>query len=265
MIYWRLQLALAVLHALANGSQDQNNISNNDYLCSHPPYRVHKLSSSPLVIYIPGFLTSLEREHLKSVSERSFRRSVIAGLEGTKSSTIRTSQSTDVQRDAVVRCIEQRALEFQGFDVQESHLEPLQLVKYGPGEHYDYHTDWFTDPQYYTSYNGGNRLSSFFVYVHVSNDTTGGGTNFPHIDPPKDERWCGWVDCDEPYANGVTFRPVEGNAVFWENLTPDGIGDSRTEHAGLPVTSGDKIGMNIWTRQVPLIEELRREDLPLDF
>ncbi|KAH8897903.1 hypothetical protein GQ53DRAFT_778128 [Thozetella sp. PMI_491] len=225
----------------------------------------HILSSSPLIVYIQGFLTNDEREHLKQVSKNSFRQSVIAGLDGAAKSSTRTSQSTDVRRDAVVKCIEQRALDFQGFDVQESHLEPLQLVKYGPGEHYDFHTDWFTDPQYYTSFNGGNRLSSFFVYVQVLNDTTGGGTNFPFIEPPKDERWCGFVECDEPYANGVTFRPVEGNAIFWENLTPGGVGDMRTEHAGLPVTTGSKIGMNIWTRQVPQSEEVRREDLPLDF
>ncbi len=103
------------------------------------------------------------------------------------------------------------------------------------------------------------------MYVHVSNDTTGGGTNFPLVDPPKDERWCGLVECDEPYANGVTFRPVLGNAIFWENLTPGGQGDPRTEHAGLPLTSGEKIGMNIWTRQMPMSELVRKEDEPLDF
>jgi len=165
----------------------------------------------------------------------------------------------------VVRCIEHRALRFQGFDVREEQLEPLQLVKYGPSERYDFHTDWLSDPQYTTSFNGGNRLTSFFVYVHVSNDTTGGGTNFPSVAPPSDERWCGLVECDEPYANGLTFRPIEGNAIFWENLAPDGIGDPRTEHAGLPVTTGSKIGMNIWTRQAPISYEVRRQDLPLDF
>jgi prolyl 4-hydroxylase len=133
-------------------------------------------------------------------------------------------------------------------------------VKYDPGEHYHFHTDWFTDPRYFFSFNGGNRQSSFFVFVHVSNDTTGGGTNFPLVDPPRDERWCGLVDCDEPYDNGITFRPIEGNAIFWENLGPGGVGDKRTLHAGLPVTTGEKIGMNIWTRQAPLSEEARGAD-----
>ncbi len=259
-------VVLAALQVLRVGSLDTEIATANDtFVCTHPTYKVIKVSSSPLIIYLQNFLTPYEQEHLKEISRNSFRRSAIAGTDGAETSRTRTSQSTDVRRDDTVRCIEERALTFQGFDTKESQLEPLQLVKYTVGEQYDFHTDWFTDPQYYTSYNGGNRFSSFFVYVHVSNDTTGGGTNFPYVDPPKDERWCSFVECDEPYANGVTFRPRRGNAIYWENLTPRGDGDIRTEHAGLPVTSGEKIGMNIWTRQVAMSEEIRRENEPLDF
>lgn len=139
-------------------------------------------------------------------------------------------------------------------------MEPLQLVKYGVGEQYKFHTDWFTNPDNAIASVGGNRISSFFAYVYVSNDTTGGGTNFPILDAPKDERWCRVLDCDEPYENGVTFRPIEGNAVYWENLFPNGVGDERMLHAGLPVTTGQKIGMNIWTRQAPLSEDIRGKD-----
>lgn len=174
---------------------------------------------------------------------------------------MRTSQSTTVPRDGMVRCIETRALAFQGYDTPRSHLEPLQLVRYGPTERYHFHTDWFTDDA--ATRHGGNRVSSFFAYVHVVNGTTGGGTNFPHLDAPADARWCdaGIVDCDEPWDRGVTFRPVAGNAVYWENLLPNGRGDGRTLHAGLPVTSGGKIGMNIWTRQLPLGDDIRGEDV----
>lgn len=141
----------------------------------------------------------------------------------------------------------------------KSHIEPLQLVKYGQGQRYHFHTDWFTDPKHTTASQGGNRISSFFGYVSVVN-VTGGGTNFPMLDAPHDERWCEFIDCDEPWENGVTFRPVEGNFVYWENLLWDGTGDQRNLHAGLPVTSGQKVGMNIWTRQAPLSKELRGEE-----
>lgn len=194
-------------------------------------------------------------------SKDSFAHSGVTGQGGEHTiHSVRTSQSTSVSRDDVVRCIEDRALAFQGHDIPRTHVEPLQLVKYGIGERYHFHTDWFTDPSYATAALGGNRVSSFFAYVHVSNDTSGGGTNFPLLNAPRSDKWCDVVDCDEPYDNGVTFRPVEGNAVYWENLFPNGVGDERNLHAGLPVTSGSKIGMNIWTRQAPLGEEIRGKD-----
>ncbi len=82
------------------------------------------------------------------------------------------------------------------------------------------------------------------------------------LDAPWDERWCEFVDCDEEYERGVTFRPVEGNVVYWQNVLGDGSGngDYATLHAGLPVTSGWKVGMNIWTREAPLGEEIRGKD-----
>ncbi len=90
----------------------------------------------------------------------------------------------------------------------------------------------------------------------VDDGLTGGGTNFPMLEAPADPRWCDFLDCDDEYDAGVTFRPVEGNVVYWENLLPSGEGDDRVLHAGLPVTSGWKIGMNIWTRQGALPDDM---------
>lgn len=180
------------------------------------------------------------------------------------------------------------------YDVARENLEPLQLVRYARGEHFHFHTDWYAANAvtHASAALGGNRASSFFVYVAASNssssssspssstssspssstwgggeeaeeDLTGGGTNFPMLEPPRDPRWCAraLVDCDEPWDAGVTFRPAVGNAVFWRNVLEDGSGDQRTLHAGLPVTSGWKVGMNIWTRQGPLSTDIRGPDV----
>ncbi|KAK3348890.1 2OG-Fe(II) oxygenase superfamily protein [Lasiosphaeria hispida] len=256
--------ALAALQQVSASPNDvqQTPLINDDYVCTHPPYQVLMVSKSPLVIYITNFLTPSERLHLQKITASTFTRSAVTSHRGSTAHQVRTSHSTTVPRDPVVRCIETRALVFQGYDTPRSHLEPLQLVKYGPTERYHFHTDWFTSAAETAA--GGNRVSSFFAYVHVANDTTGGGTNFPRLDAVTDERWCeqGIVECDEPWENGVTFRPVEGNAVFWENLVSGtGRGDERTLHAGLPVTGGGKIGMNIWTREGPLPEEVRGVDV----
>lgn len=222
-----------------------------------PPHHheTHILSLSPLVIYVPNFLTPAESTHLQLISAGKFSSSQIADAGGQQHlASTRTSQSTSLSSDdEVVRCIEQRALAFQGYDVPRESLEPLQLVQYGASQEFHSHTDWFTSPSQTTPEYGGNRVSSFFVYVHASEDIVGGGTRFPLLDAPVSEKWCAWVNCDAETEDGVVFRPVQGNAVFWRNSRGDGkkgfVGDGRVVHAGLPVQRGRKVGMNIWTRE----------------
>ncbi|KAK6387300.1 hypothetical protein LTS17_000567 [Exophiala oligosperma] len=230
--------------------------------CTHPPYNIHFLSRDPIVIYIVDFLTPVERRHLLKTSASSFVNSQTADEDGTETlRSSRRSKSATVIRDEVTECVEERALLFQGFDTAPSHLEPLQLVRYQINETYDLHTDWFTSPAQTTvETHGGNRLTSFFAYVTASDDITGGGTNFPLLDPPTDKRWCEYVDCDVPLEDGVTFLPIPGNAVFWVNLVGGGgKGDPRTIHSGAVVTSGEKVGLNIWTREGPLSHKFRGE------
>jgi prolyl 4-hydroxylase len=192
-----------------------------------------------------------------SYSDGHFTHSGVVGAGGASTRhAVRTSQSTSIPWDKLVNCIGSRALEIQGFDLDNSHLEPIQLVKYAPTERYHFHTDWFTDPERAVASLGGNRLSSIFAYVKADN-VTGGGTNFPILRVPSGEKWCEFIDCDEEYDNGVTFKPIEGNAIYWENMLAPGKGDDRVLHAGLPVVSGHKMGMNIWTRERPLPGDAR--------
>lgn len=175
----------------------------------------------------------------------------------------RTSKSTSVPRDPIIDCIISRALTIQNPALPRSHVEPLQLVSYTQNQSYHFHTDWFTNPSLASPSHGGNRISSFFAYVSVDPETTGGGTNFPVLNAPHGEEWCGIVDCDAEWEDGVTFRPVEGNAIFWMDMVEERgvmVGDERTLHAGLPVTSGGKVGMNIWTREGRLGKEFGGED-----
>ncbi|KAK2624958.1 hypothetical protein QTJ16_005327 [Diplocarpon rosae] len=248
-------LAFVFLLALPHAHADQKPLAGDG--CTHPAYKVHVMSKDPLVIYISNFLTTEERDHLQEITKGTFAKSAAADEDDSQRG-IRIPERASVTRDPIVRCIESRALDFQGFDIPRSHLEPLQLVRYGVGESYHLHPDWL-EPTSIAPEVGGNRISSFFAYVAADN-LTGGGTNFPILNAPFDERWCEFVDCDEPWDNGVTFRPVPGNAIFWQNLLEDGSGDPATVHAGLPVTSGSKIGVNIWTRQGPLSKKLRGPD-----
>jgi prolyl 4-hydroxylase len=154
--------------------------------------------------------------------------------------SVRLSEVATPPRDQVVKCIENRALSLQGHTRSIS-LEKLKVQKYGTGGHYSHHFDWM----------GGraemDRVSSFMVYVEAN--CTGGGTEFPRL------RSTAMVDgvingCESSECvdgMGVTFQPRKLNAVFWENIAENREGFQETYHAGLPVTSGSKIGLNIWS------------------
>ncbi|KAF2740630.1 hypothetical protein EJ04DRAFT_507656 [Polyplosphaeria fusca] len=248
-------LPIPLLALLATVTAKEN------YTCPHHLYSVKIFSEDPLVIYIPDFITQTEAEHLQAISSGQFSSSQIADGTGQQGlASTRNSQSTSLNSDEVIRCIEDRALQFQGYDIPRTRLEPLQAVQYSLNQNYAPHTDWFTSPSQTTPEFGGNRASSFFVYVHAGADIAGGGTQFPLLDAPHDERWCEFVNCDAGWDEGVTFRPIPRNAVFWRNLK-GGRGDRRTLHAGLPVQRGEKLGMNIWTREGDLDGRYRSDTI----
>ncbi|KAM3484367.1 hypothetical protein MY8738_002219 [Beauveria namnaoensis] len=135
-------------------------------------------------------------------------------------------------------------------NVQHEHVEPLQLVKYANhGDRYRLHTDWSEALQNTTrNPHGGSRqtrrLGSIFIYL--ADDCQGGETYFPFVAGVSN------AADDEKYAvaengEGLLVRPKKGSGIFWNNLHANGSGDIRVTHAGLPVLSGVKIGLNIWS------------------
>jgi len=159
----------------------------------------------------------------------------------------RSSLTARLDRDEVVRAIEERARKLP-FYKPVGDFMPMVVQNYGVTGMYRDHFDWFDDKQAV----GGNIASTFFVYILAN--CTGGGTNFARLTPPEDESWCRFVDCDRPLDEGVTFKPILGNAVYWENLHADESGHGLTDkghqltlHAGMAVTSGNKMGLNMWT------------------
>jgi len=237
-------------------------ISEDNLTCPHHAYNIHIFSRDPLVIYIQSFLSNEEAEHLVRVryetllilstsnmpivinplnpnnrSEDKFRPSTV-WTEGVErlDTTVRESEKALLDRDDIVKCIENRARVFQGWR-PDVFIEKLWSQRYTQNGHYRHHYDWSSA----SSHSG--RVSSFMVYLEAN--CTGGGTNFPRLEIPRGGNWCEFVECGS--RQGVTFKPLKGNAVFWENLRADGTGYKECWHAGLPVLSGTKIGLNIWS------------------
>ena len=158
-----------------------------------------------------------------------------------------------------MQCIESRARAFQGWR-PFVFVERLWAQRYGPGGHYAYHFDWSS-----ASTRKG-RVSSFMAWL--GDECTGGGTHFPRLQKLGGREWCRFVECagDEgaEEREGVVFKPVKGNAVYWENFRPDGVGYEESWHSGLPVLSGEKIGLNIWNwyqdGYVPAEEQAQRQE-----
>ena len=169
----------------------------------------------------------------------------------------RLSDRALLDRDDTVRCIEERARAFQGWR-PHLYIERMWAQRYNASGHYRHHYDWTGSLA-----RGGDRLSTFMVYLDA--DCEGGGTNFPRLQMPPGKQWCQFLECEGDNGSenskqskdgvsqkpGITFKPIKGNAIFWENLRPDGTGYPETWHAAYPVTSGTKVGLNIWSWYQP--------------
>lgn len=154
----------------------------------------------------------------------------------------RSEQVIMDRKDPIARRLAQRAREFQGWRGNTTYVQPLSVQRYNVSGFYNYHFD----PDGYIT--KGNRVTSFMIYL--TDDCTGGGTNFPFLQQPNDTRWCDVIECDEEAKDGfqgTTFKPVKGSAVFWENFYPNGSWHHGVYHASLPVKAGIKVGLNIWS------------------
>ncbi|EAW09770.1 oxidoreductase, 2OG-Fe(II) oxygenase family [Aspergillus clavatus NRRL 1] len=229
--------------------------------CPAPSYRTHVLSHSPLVIYIENFLTADEATHLVNTSLPNYTPSIIyTGSTPRIDPSTRLSDRALLPRDTPVRCLEARARAFQGWR-PHLYIERMWAQRYNASGHYRHHYDWAGSMQH-----GGDRASTFMVYLAA--ECEGGGTNFPRLRMPRAREWCRFLECENEDEGedgnegdggkgkrkgreGVTFKPIQGNAIFWENLRPDGSGYPETWHAALPVTAGTKVGLNIWSWYQP--------------
>jgi hypothetical protein len=117
-----------------------------------------------------------------------------------------------------------------------SHAEDVQVVHYTPGQQYREHTDYFSPTQDATyderTEGAGNRLVSLFCCLAHADE--GGATSFPRL--------------------GLEFHLRQGEALLWMNVDRAGKLDGRTLHAGRPVLAGEKVGLNVWLRQRPLVD-----------
>lgn len=108
--------------------------------------------------------------------------------------------------------------------------ESPHFVRYEVGGKYDIHSDYFvpnTDHYEKCIKRGGQRVFSTILYLNDNFD--GGETEFPDLN--------------------LKIKPFQGKIFSWRNMTLDGQLYKESRHAGLPVVSGVKYILIIWTRE----------------
>ena len=208
---------------------------------------VRRLRPEPRMAFVRGFLSESECAHIINLGKnggemhpsRVVRHDRKEGEAMGESSSARTSESGRVSamQDSVVRRVVQRAAFLAG--LTPAHAEAVQVVHYNETQQYRPHHDYFqpTDSRFKERCGvQGNRLVSFFAYL--SNCAGGGKTVFPQLQ--------------------VGFEPQVGCAAVWYNIDRHGNPDDRTLHAGAPVTSGEKWGLNVWLRERPRASAVKR-------
>lgn len=141
----------------------------------------------------------------------------------------------------VIAKIEMRASQL--FGVTTDRVEPLQVVKYLPGQFFGMHHDMgvlFEDGSVELPPRPPRRITTIFVYLNDvdSSEGQGGSTRFPLL----------------KNVNGETLDivPRKGKAVVFCNVTGDGKADVMTVHEGVKVEKGVKYGLNIWVNDRPV-------------
>jgi hypothetical protein len=193
------------------------------------------LSAAPRFVTYEDFLT---RELCSHLIERSTPKLVKAQVYDAvrgelKTDPMRTSTGAAfslIETDVVIQLI--RARIARAADVAVSTLEPTEVLHYAVGERYKPHVDFFHPALSNFAEQmrvKGQRVKTCLIYLNDNYE--GGETDFPKL--------------------GIRFRGRVGEALIFENVLANGIGDMKTLHTGLPPMRGEKWLLSQWIRSKP--------------
>jgi prolyl 4-hydroxylase len=196
-------------------------------------FKTTVLHKDPYIVKLRRFLNSEEIETLLSMAQGKFEKSTIVVDGEMVLSNVRTSETAYItecghpdRQPKPVRRLLDKVCYLTGCEKHQ--IEGLMVVKYGEGDEYYNHHDYFKPEHTEVLSNGGQRIAIFFCYLNSLDVGNGGETEFPLI--------------------GVKSKPSRGTAIFWWDTSKNGELLTKTLHRGNPVKSGVKYGLNIWVR-----------------
>lgn len=208
-----------------------------------------------------GFLTPEECTFIKKYAEKRMVPSGLATMDGTVSEEdVRTSTQTFMERggNAQILALEERAHNLTRLPYALG--ENIQVVRYVEGQKYGAHRDFFNPNDYHrqpqqlrsVEYGGRNRMATVFWYLQTV--TEGGETFFPRALNEQGREYHPWNHDHDDCYRGMTVKPVQGNAVLFYSIVPDGRLDERSLHGGCKPRGHDveKWGANQWIWNHPM-------------
>ena len=216
--------------SLVESSMHFDRVNNED------SFKLTKLHDDPQIILIDNFLTNEECEHIINIGDPLVKQSEVCGRNGSKLDKSRTSWTAHIgkkfinkdNKDPILMKVLEKSAKFGKREVKN--IEPIQLVRYKPGQYFKSHYDYLDTrlPVYKKNVEkNGQREITLFVYLNDVPDGVGGQTQFTKLNK--------------------VFKAKKGQAIFWHNVK-DGKVDTDTLHSGTELTKGIKYGLNIWIR-----------------
>lgn len=200
--------------------------------------RAEPLSERPYAIVCRQLLSAAECDHLRDVGAPSLQPTLVIDPASGRQipHPVRRSEGMTFgvyAEDLVVNAINRRIAAFSGTTFEQG--EPLQLLRYRPGDEYRAHLDGIANEP-------NQRILTVLIYL--SDDYAGGETSF--------------------VRTGLDFKGRKGDALLFRNVDDVDRPDPLSLHAGLPVTGGVKLIASRWIRRsrfvypppVPLLPDL---------
>jgi prolyl 4-hydroxylase len=187
--------------------------------------------SSPAVVELHQLVSRDEAQSILQLAKPLLSASPTGANDKGYGATLRTSSSAvllEANQHTAVRAVRDRVANLTGYP--EPNLEPLQLVRYLPGQQYEPHHDFFDACDVREVFRGGERRATVLIYLNAIPDDGGGGTHFPEL--------------------AVRVQPRRDGGVFFENYVEVNPhrGDARSLHQGEPPTRTTKFAVNVWIR-----------------
>ncbi|HEY0412525.1 MAG TPA: 2OG-Fe(II) oxygenase [Allosphingosinicella sp.] len=182
-----------------------------------------RLAASPDVRLVPRLFSPAECDYLVRLAEPGYAPSIVVDPVTGRDyrDPIRTSEGSTIHwliEDPAVAALNRRLAAASGSAAECG--EPLQILRYRPGEQYRRHVDHIPGA-------ANQRVLTALVWLNEGYE--GGETQFAHA--------------------RLEVKGRKGDALVFRNILPDGRPDPASEHAGLPVTKGVKLLASRWMRE----------------